>query len=338
MRHTHAAKRIGDNMAMDLMLLKTFLKVATLGNITKAASVLFVTQSAVSRRIKQLEDAVGQPLLERTGTSLVLTDAGRLLMEKGRKMLDLEQEFMLGISTVKDKQRIAFCSTPSLGIKRLPGVITSFIADHSASVDLNCVFAMPEEALAGIDSGRFDLALVEHCDEIDLKGRLTHALPDDEVVFISAPSLRSGEDITTIERLFRERLYLKNEKGCARRFIDKNLHNIGRSCNDFSTVVSFDDFSFILREVLAGKGITFVSRALFAEELKSGRLCAHRVREFCHFRPRTLILSRQELSLHHRHFIDYLFAEFGLTRPADLADEGRSNVVQLLTANCPLAI
>jgi len=325
-------------MAMDLMLLKTFLQVATLGNITKAASVLFVTQSAVSRRIKQLEDAVGQPLFDRTGTSLVLTDAGRLLMEKGRQMLDLEHEFMLGIATGKDKQKISFCSTPSLGIDRLPGVLTSFIADHSSTVDLNCVFAMPEEALAGIDSGRFDLALVEHCDEIDLKGRIIHTLPDDEVVFISAPSLGIGADITTIDRLMRERLYLKNEKGCARRFIDKNLHNLGRNCGEFSAVVCFDDFSFILREVLAGKGVTFVSRALFAEELQSGRLCAHRVGEFCHFRPRTLILSRQGLSVHHQHFIDYLFTEFGLTRPPALAGDGRANVVQLVAGNRPQAV
>jgi len=281
---------------------------------------------------------VGQALFDRTGPSLVLTDAGRLLMEKGRKMLDLEHEFLLGISTGRDKQKISFCSTPSLGIDRLPGVLTSFIADHSASVDLNCVFAMPEEALAGIDSGRFDLALVEHCDEIDLKGRLIHALPDDEVVFISAPSLGIGADITTIDRLMRERLYLKNEKGCARRFIDKNLQNLGRSCSEFSTVIFFDDFSFILREVQAGQGVTFVSRALFAEELQSGRLVAHRVGDFCHFRPRTLILARQELSLHHQHFIDYLFTEFGLTRPANLPGDARTNVVQLLPDNRPLAV
>jgi len=322
---------------MDFLLLKTFMKVATLGNVTKAASLLFVTQSAVSRRIKLLEDAVGQPLFERTSASLVLTAAGHLLMEKGSKILDLQREFLLGISASKDKQKISFCSTPSLGIDRLPGVLTSFIDDHSSSVDLNCVFAMPEEALTGIDSGRFDLALVEHCDEIDLKGRTTHPLPDDEVVFISAPSLGIGEDITTIDRLLRERLYLKNEKGCARRFIDKNLHNLGRSCSEFSTVVFFDDFSFILREVLAGKGVTFVSRALFSEALQSGRLCAHRVGDFSHFRPRTLILARQELSLHHQHFIDYLFAEFGLTRQGNITGGGRTNVVQLVTGNQPLA-
>jgi len=297
------------------MLLKTFLKVAAVGNITKASAMLYVTQSAVSRRIKQLEDTLGMPLLERNGTSLVPTPAGQLLIEKGRKMLDLEQEFLKGIDQGKGKQKISFCSTPSLGIDRLPKVLASYTAQHGSTVDLNCVFAMPEEALAGIDGGRFDLALIEHCDEIDLKGRHIHPLPDDEVVFISAPSLGIDTERTRLERLFAERLYLKTEKGCAKRFIDKNLGANGLSCGKFSSVVYFDDFSFILQEVLAGKGITFVSKSLFLPELSSGRLRSHRVEEFFHFRPRTLILARQELPFQHQVFLDHLFAEFGLLRP-----------------------
>ncbi|OGU04925.1 MAG: LysR family transcriptional regulator [Geobacteraceae bacterium GWC2_58_44] len=305
---------------MDLLLLKTFLKVAAVGNITKAAAVLFVTQSAVSRRIKQLEESVGKPLLERTGTSLVPTEAGQLLMEKGRRILDIEQEFFLSIGGARAKQRISFCCTPSPGIDRLSAVTSSFFADHAASVELNCVFTMPEEALAGLDSGRFDLALIDHCVDLDLKGRVTHSLPDDEVAFISAPALGIPEQVS-IDRLLCERLYLKNEKGCARRFIDKNLRTLGHSCAHFSSLVFYDDFSFIAREVLAGKGITFASNGIFADELQSRRLNAHRVREFSHLRPRTLILARQELSPQHMLFIDYLFAEFGLTRPVNLHQE-----------------
>ena len=314
---------------MDLLLLKTFLKVAAFGSITKAAGVLFVTQSAVSRRIKQLEDAVGKPLLERSGPALVPTEAGLLLIEKGRKILDLEHEFYLGIDSAKSREKISFCSTPSLGIDRLAGVLTLFIADHAATVGLNCVFAMPEEALAGIDNGRFDLALIEHCDEVDLKGQLSYALPDDEVVFISAPALGIRADHPSLDRLLKERLYLKNEQGCAKRFIDKNLRNIGRSCDEFSSVVFFDDFSFILREVMAGKGVTFVSRALFAAEISSGKLHAHHISQFTHYRPRTLILARTELSFHHQVLLDYLFAEFGLQRELNFPQEHRDDILRL---------
>lgn len=301
-----------EGIVVDLLLLKTFLKVAAIGNITKAATVLFVTQSAVSRRIKQLEDAIGQPLLERMGNALIPTPAGRLLIEKGRKMLDLEQEFLSGIDPVHAKLKISFCSTPSLGIDRLPKALASFTAARSETVDLNCVFAMPEEALAGIDSRRFDLALIEHCDEIDLKGRISFRLPDDEVVFVSAASLGIEAGQTGIESLLGKRLYLKTENGCAKRFIDKNLRSTGRSWREFPSVVYFDDFPFILGEVLAGKGITFVSKALVTKELAQGRLRWHHVGDFEHFRPRTMILARRELSEQHQALIDCLFAEFAM--------------------------
>lgn len=302
-------------VSVDLLLLKTFLKVAALGNITKAASVLFVTQSAVSRRIKQLEEVIGHPLLERNGSALTPTPAGRLLIEKGRKMLDLEQEFLSGLDPAKAKRKISFCSTPSVGVDRLPKVLASFTAAHAETVDLNCVFAMPEVALAGIDSRRFDLALIEHCDEIDLMGHICYQLPDDEVVFISAPELGIPSGRTPLSALHGQRLYLKTENGCARRFIDKNLRLSGRDWSEFSGIVYFDDFSFILGEVAAGKGISFVSKALVKRELAAGELHCHFIDNFLHQRPRTMILAHQELSEQHRALLESLFAEFGLAPP-----------------------
>ncbi|GFO55750.1 LysR family transcriptional regulator [Geomonas sp. Red276] len=305
---------------MDLTLLKTFVKVVSLGSITKAAAALFVTQSAVSRRIKQLEDGVGTPLLDRNGPTLVPTDAGLLLLDKGRKILDLEQEFLLGLGAPAARRAISFCSTPSLGVDRLARVLESFISDHAATVDLHCVFAMPEEALAGIDSERFDLALIEHCDEVEFSNRLIWPLPHDEVLFVSAPSLEIPAGENTLDMLLGRRLFLKTEQGCAKRFIDKNLTALNRSCRDFSSVVYFDDLSFIRREVLAGKGVTFASSALFASELEAGMLRAHRVRGFDHVRPRTLILGRRRFSAIHNTFLDYLFEEFGVSSPHDLLE------------------
>lgn len=303
---------------MDLVLLKTFLKVAATGSITKAAAVLFVTQSAVSRRIKQLEDYAGKPLLVRTGSSLVPTEEGYSLIDKGRKILDLEKEFFNSIRTDKNKQKISFCCTPSLGLGYLGDVISSFVTQHVETIDLNCTFTMPEEALEGIDLGRFDVAMIDHCEDIDLKDRITCSLPDNEAVFVSAPSLSIAPK-TDIARILGERLYLIHEKKCAKRFIDRNLRKLGRAFDEFSSIVYFDDVSFILREVLAGKGITFVPIDFFPEELQRGRLCAHRVDGFNHCLHRSMVLARQELSAHHLSFIDKLFERFGMSRPEKLS-------------------
>lgn len=303
---------------MDLVLLKTFLKVVALGNITKAAAVLFVTQSAVSRRIQQLESYVGKPLLERSGPLLAPTEAGHLLIVKARRMLDIEQELMQSLGIIPAKEKISFCCTPALGIGRLSGLLSSFVDSNAATVDLNCVFAMPEEAMAGIRSGRFDLALIEHCDEVDLSGHFAYPLPDDDVFFVSAPSLGIDPGHTSLERLFAQRLYLMQEKGCAKRFIDRNLSNLGHTCGEFSAITYFDDFNFIISEVLAGKGITLFSSGLVIHEIESGRLRRHVVSGFSQTRPRTLILPGRHCSPYLLDFIETIFTSFGVPCPQEL--------------------
>lgn len=305
---------------MDINLLKTLIKVAALGNISKAATVLCVTQSAVSRRIKQLEDHVGKPLLIRSGTSVTPTAEGRFVLAKAQQIIDLESQIIDKLSDKDCKQRLSLCCTPSFGIGRLPAILSAFMNVNSEKADLNFVFNMPEQALAGIENGRFDLALIEHCDDLDLAGHRIYPLPDDEMVFISTPELIPPSPPPTIGQLFGKRLYLKNENGCARRFLDRNLNLNGHSITEFSNIVYFDDLQFILREVLDGNGITFGSTGLVARELSNHTLCAHRMAGFDHFRPCTLILGRSEPSPSLLSFINTIYISFGMPCPSAFRD------------------
>ena len=116
-----------------------------------------------------------------------------------------------------------------------------------------------------------------------------------------------------IERLFEERLYLKNKNGCAKRFIEKNLLAMGRSFDDFAGVVYFDDLSFLVDEVLAGNGISLMSKDFVGKMLQDGQLLAHKVVDFNHFRPRSIIIGRENLSPLAESFVDELFAEFEIS-------------------------
>lgn len=314
LRKTHDEST--ERIPMDLVLLKTFVKVVATGSITKAAVVLFVTQSAVSRRIKQLEEYVGSPLFERSGAVLKPTSAGHMLMDRAHKILEIERELFADLKPSQNKPRISCCCTPCLGMHRLSGFFSSFVTSNAKTIDFSCAFTMPEEALAGIDSGKFDLALIEHCDDIELKNYVCRHLPDDEMVFISSPSRGIDQVEVEIGRLFEERLYLKNQTGCAKRFIDKNLLGLGRSINDFVSVIYFDNLLFVIGEVMAGNGVSFVSKEFVARELKAGQLVAHKVVGFHHLRPRTMVLSREHLSPLVELFVAALNAEFSISGPS----------------------
>ncbi|MGE5453372.1 MAG: LysR substrate-binding domain-containing protein [Acidobacteriota bacterium] len=72
---------------MDLKALRYFVETVRHSSFTHAAVELCVTQSTVSKMVRQLEDEIGQPLLIREGRSVRMTDAGRLVYERGQEAL-----------------------------------------------------------------------------------------------------------------------------------------------------------------------------------------------------------------------------------------------------------
>ena len=72
---------------MELRQLRYFVAVAETSNISRAAQKLFLTQPALSRQIKALEDEIGQCLVERSAHSIRLTPAGDALLREARELL-----------------------------------------------------------------------------------------------------------------------------------------------------------------------------------------------------------------------------------------------------------
>lgn len=79
---------------MEFKQLRSFIEVVHRGGFTQAAGTLHISQSAVSKQVAQLEQAIGQPLLERQGSQLLLTAAGRIVLERGEVLLSQRQELL----------------------------------------------------------------------------------------------------------------------------------------------------------------------------------------------------------------------------------------------------
>ncbi|MDD2060633.1 LysR substrate-binding domain-containing protein [Pseudomonas sp. GD03860] len=77
---------------MEFKQLRSFIEVVHRGGFTQAAHTLHISQSAVSKQVAQLEQDLGTPLLERQGSHLHLTAAGKIVLERGEAMLRLRQE------------------------------------------------------------------------------------------------------------------------------------------------------------------------------------------------------------------------------------------------------
>jgi DNA-binding transcriptional LysR family regulator len=73
---------------MEIYQLRTFISVARLGHLTRAAERLHLTQSAVSKQIKSLEEEWGFPLFERTASGVVLTKSGAALLKQAEAAVE----------------------------------------------------------------------------------------------------------------------------------------------------------------------------------------------------------------------------------------------------------
>ena len=86
---------------MDFDQLITFLEVAKLGSFSRAGQKVFRSQSAVSAQIRQLEQAYGDRLLDRSGKDVTLTPAGRALFAYAERMLQMRDESLLAVAAAR---------------------------------------------------------------------------------------------------------------------------------------------------------------------------------------------------------------------------------------------
>lgn len=277
---------------MDTRYLKTLITVVETGSFSKAARTLHLTQSAVSQRIKFLEDAFGYTLFDRSGPALLLTSAGEIVLDGAKRILGIEDSVLGKLKRIKDRQRVSLCCTPTFGTVYLPGVLNRFMLESGSPVDLKFLLHSPDQALEGILNKEFDIAIVEHCLNADLSMFQTYPLPQDELVFVSAPELGLSTPELELDELLNMCLFARKEGCSSHQLVSRGLEERGKSLNDFAGVVTSDDLRLTCKTVLSGGGISFMSKSLVCEYLETGQMIGHYVKGFPHSRCRTVIMEK----------------------------------------------
>jgi len=303
---------------MESLYLKTLVEVINTGSISKAAETLCVTQPAISRRIKFIEEQYGFPLLDRSGQVLSLTSAGKIVFEKAEKLLEIERELLSGLKSMRENKSIAFICTPTFGIVHLPAIMCEFMMRYNDLADLSFMFDTPSKIVEALRDGMYDLAVIEHCERFDFSDLSTIALPGDDMIFASSPALALPPHDFDPEALFAQTVFVRKEGCCSRILLEGNLRAIGRELSDFKSYVVIDDLHMIIQLTLDGQGMSFLSRELVQDQIDAGLLCEHRIDGFRHHRNRTMIIHgdcHQQQNSPLNYFIDILTKHFVLPTP-----------------------
>lgn len=108
---------------LDLAALRSFVTVADVGGVTRAAGYLNLTQSAVSMQIKRLEDSLGMQLFLRAARKLALSPEGEQLLSYGRRMLALNDEALSRFASTACEGEIRLGVPHDVVYPAIPGIL-----------------------------------------------------------------------------------------------------------------------------------------------------------------------------------------------------------------------
>ena len=115
---------------LDVTTLRSFMAVADLGGVTRAAGFLHLTQSAVSMQLKRLEETLGLELLDRTGRSVTLTASGEQLLGFARRIVALNDEVISRLTDQTYEGEIVLGVPHDIVYPAIPRVLQQFNAAY----------------------------------------------------------------------------------------------------------------------------------------------------------------------------------------------------------------
>ena len=146
---------------MELRHLRYFLAVADTENVSRAALRLHISQPAVSRQIRDLEDEIGLPLLKRVGKSVRLTDAGRVFLNEARGILKKTDQAVLKARVVGGKREteLHVGDFPLVAARIMPRLLRNY-QQTMPGVQVKLHDWPVEKEIAAVRDGQLQLAII----------------------------------------------------------------------------------------------------------------------------------------------------------------------------------
>lgn len=148
-------------IGMDIGTLKAFTAVAETGSFSQAAERLFLTQPAVSKRVGQLESELGDRLFDRIGRRVSLTEAGRVLLPRARRILIEVDDSLRALSNLNGEASgvLRFATSHHIGLHRLPPALQRYSQSYPG-VRLDLAFMDSEAACRAVEHGDIEFGIV----------------------------------------------------------------------------------------------------------------------------------------------------------------------------------
>lgn len=174
---------------LKLRHLTTLIAIAEHGNLVRAANALSITQPAVSKILSELEDIVGQRLVERTNKGVKLTSAGRVLVRYAGSSLRTIREGLdsIALSHSADAPLILIGALPNVAATVLPPALLRF-AQEMPQARIRVRTGSNAQLVAALRQGQLDIVIGRLAEPVDMQGLSFEHLYMEALVFTVRPA------------------------------------------------------------------------------------------------------------------------------------------------------
>ena len=167
---------------LDMTALRSFVAVADLGGVTRAAGALHLTQSAVSMQLKRLEESLGQVLLDRSARTVSLTASGEQLLGFARRMLALNDEALRKLTDDGYEGEIVLGVPHDIVYPHIPHILKTFNASFPR-MKVQLISSFTRGLKRQFEAGECDMILTTEA-ELGPGGRTLAEVP---LIWVGAP-------------------------------------------------------------------------------------------------------------------------------------------------------
>jgi DNA-binding transcriptional LysR family regulator len=261
---------------MDTRQLAAFVAVVEKGSFSQAAESLGVTQPAVSLAVRALERRLGEKLLDRSGRRAVPTAAGRLVLGRAQRILQLEREIT---ATLQEEAEtlggdLVVGASTGPGTRLLPSLLVQFHRAHP-DVRVELLIDSTQTVTDRVLNRELELGVVG-AERPHRSLEYEPWLHDDVVLAVPAGHPFAGRSIT-LEELRTAPLILQQEGSGVRAVIERELRGAGLRLRDLDVIAELGLQESSTTAVEEGFGVTFTSRAAIRKEVALGLLAEARV-------------------------------------------------------------
>ncbi len=294
---------------MELYPLKVFLTVATERSFSRAGEKLLRTQPAISLAVQRLEAEIGEKLLDRTGRELILTDAGKIVLEFCRRFENLEREMDNSLAELRDMAsgRLVIGANETTSLYLMQHIVS--YRRQYPKVKIQVRRSLSSRIPAQLIDGDLELGVITYDPEDDrLESRVIFS---DHLCFIVSPSHRfSHRESVSIKELGMETFIAHNVLSPYR---DVVLKAFQRAKVPLNMDVEMPTVETIRKMVARNEGVAFLPKMCVEHDFEQGTLKEVRVEELSMERKIRLVYpARRVLSHAAKAFLEIVIGQDGV--------------------------